>query len=314
MGDFSFTSIYNYRPAAFKESASEVYALMQSSMVVIKELIRRKRPTSPLRQAEAAKKQFKAAEHRNVTNDDTFLGIHIKRKGEIGVVIGTGLHLANPKLCWVNIQHLGIQTHEQLAKWAKETFYAIKQLLHVLGVSFCALVLQPRRGYTGIDSEIISQCAAIPEVKFMQVDMTASIERILLEVLSSDRFVRTFSRQTAEILAYHDGIMQPASTIFYTLKVDPQQVLILNTNDDPPLEKSLIRFAQYLTETISNTRCRTEGRRVIDISRVPAESQMSILALFNHSPEARTGAGYIIFCGCQTSFAVTPYCPESVGS
>mmetsp|Transcript_29836 Transcript_29836/g.53061 ORF Transcript_29836/g.53061 Transcript_29836/m.53061 type:complete len:308 (+) Transcript_29836:82-1005(+) len=304
MCEFNLTDLSNYKSTANSESRAEAIKHMKACHFVLKEIIRQKKPyeDAPLREP---RKAFKPSEPRVVTDDDTFMGIFIKRKGTVAVVIGIGFNLPCPKLHWVNVQNLGIPTQQSLAKWSTDTFYSASQIFKTIGINFCALVLQARRGYTGIDSEILRQCAFIPEVKFLQVSMTASVERILADVLHSERFSNGLNTVSISDRLYrHGDIMAPAFVVFDTSAIESHQLVLCYTKPERPSDKKLMAVGKFMTEGFTNLGFRLSLPRKIEFSNLTSETQGALEKTF----VARTDISreFTIYCGCKTSFCAVP--------
>jgi hypothetical protein len=300
MSELNLGDLANYRPTTINESKSAAMQQMHSCNSVLKELLRHKKPTSASLTGEP-RKVFKPSAPRAVSDDDTFLGIFIRRKGVIGLVIGTGFNLPNPRLHWINIHHLEIPTQQRLSKWASDTFYAAGHILKTLGVSFCALVLQARRAYTGIDTDVMQQCANIPDVKFLQVSMTASVERILVDLLYADRYPSNQARGTIELVHRHAAIMQLASVVFETRNLEPHSVLVTSQKTDVQ-EHRLVGVATYLKESFIGLLYAVTSQRTVEFSNVNSEMQCSLEKVFLRRPDFVQD--YAIYCGAKTSICV----------
>lgn len=303
MCEFSLSDLSNYKPTASAESRSDAVKQMKACHSILKEIIRLKKPYD-IQVISEPRKVFKPSEPRVVSDDDTFLGIFIKRKGTVAVVLGIGFNLPCPKLHWVNVQNLGIPTQQSLAKWATDTFYSISQIFKTTAISFCALVLQARRGYTGIDSEILRQCALMPEVKFLQVSMTASVERILADVLNNDRIASLCTISISDRLYRHADIMQPASIVFDTFAIEPHQLIVCYLRSDRPSEKKLATVGKFLTEGFSYLTFKLVLPRKIEFTSLNSELQNSIEKVLQCRPDM--AREFAVYCGAKISICAIP--------
>mmetsp|Transcript_25543 Transcript_25543/g.44559 ORF Transcript_25543/g.44559 Transcript_25543/m.44559 type:complete len:310 (+) Transcript_25543:5250-6179(+) len=303
MSDLDPADIRNYTPAENLMPPAEIFQIMRSSLNVVKDILRRKRPSIPGQVIQEPKKMVKLSEPREVTNEEFFLALQINSNCDIGVIIGSGLNLETPKINWINVQSYGILSHDQIEKWGNQTFYCIKTILHALRVPSCLILVQTRRSVAGFEGEILKQCTAISDVKFIRMEMFISAERALNGVLTSDYGTRKKCSSTSKMFAQHTKVLQPAERTFRTLQIDPLHVVVVDFNENPS-ESILIALAKLLTESRPSLRFITMARRMVYIYGVSPENQMSILALFKYSPEAK--ANRHIFCGAMTSIGVCP--------